>query len=642
MKGTNKESGGQNGFTASLLDTIPLFFMLIDDGFRVRMMNRCMLEALGWSAEEAEGQDYFTGFVPEKDRGKVRSAFESTFHEQRNVYLENRVLSKEGGEIPVEWRGVSLPFYESGSRLILCVGVDLRQREESKAALRESEEKYRQLFEMESDAIFLIDNETGRILEVNPSAEALYGYSREELLQMDHTQVSAEPGDTRKATMESRSRVPIRYHKRKDGTVFPVEITARHFRWQGRQSHIAAIRDISFRMKAEEEKRLFETQLRQAQKMEAIGTLAGGIAHDFNNILGGIGGYTELAMMGIAQDSPVRDDLNQVLAAVERAKELVNQILEFSRGKELKFRPLQMGLMVKESLKMLRAGLPATIEIRREILIAPGKDFTLADPTQIHQLLMNLCTNAAHAMEEKGGTLRVTLSETDLNADGPPHHPDLRAGPYLEMRVEDSGTGIDPATLTRIFDPYFTTKEKGKGSGLGLAIVDGIVRKHGGAILVESEPGEGSVFRVFLPRLQKKQRSPVDQEEGIIPTGHGKILFVDDEPFLVEVGTRILESLGYEVIARTSAIEAIELCRKRIADFDLVITDQTMPHVTGFDLAQEIKRLRPAVPIVLCTGFSELISVENARAIGIHTVLKKPISKDQLAKAVRKALDGTE
>ncbi|MBN1548199.1 MAG: PAS domain S-box protein [Syntrophaceae bacterium] len=631
--------GTEGKFISSLLDTVPLFIVVIDVKGKVRRASRYMLDALGCTADEVLGKDYVSNFVPEKDREKVQALFDRLINVNEPVHTENYIISKDGTEILVEWCGASVSD-SNRVQFFFGAGIDLSQKEQSKAALRESEEKYRELFEMVSDAIFLIDNETGRILAVNPAASVMYGYGREELLRMDHTQVSAEAQDTRRATLEYRSTVPLRYHRKKDGTVFPVEITASHFKYMNREVHIAAIRDITFRMEAEEEKKQFDAKLQQSQKMEAIGTLTGGIAHDFNNILGGIMGYTEVAKINLPEDSPVHHDLEEVLKAADRAKKLVGQILEFSRGLATELRPLRISGVVKEALKFIRPVLPATVEIQQHL--NAKDDVVMADPTHIHQVLMNLFTNATHAMGDKGGKLTVTLSEVDFSVDRPLPHPDLRYGPHILLSVADTGCGIPPEIMPRIFDPYFTTKEKGKGTGLGLAVVDGIVRKHGGGIVVESEPGEGAAFQIYLPMVQKQPIQRIEKTKEILPAGHEKILFVDDEAILTDISSRLLMTLGYDVVTRTSSLEALELFRNKPETFDIVITDQLMPNMTGLDLAMEIISIRPDIPIILCTGFGDFATDEQAKKLGIREILKKPVSRNDLARALKKVLESEQ
>ena len=389
---------------------------------------------------------------------------------------------------------------------------------------------------------------------------------------------------------------------------------------------------------AEKEREKLTAQLQQAQKMEAIGTLAGGIAHDFNNILSAILGYAELASFGIGEDSKVEYYLEQSMQAARRAKDLVEQILTFSRQTKQERKPLNIKPIIKEGLKFLRASLPTTIEIREDIEEDLGT--IEADPTQVHQVLMNLCTNAAHAMEKNGGGLGVSLCKLDIDGETSSARQEIEPGPYVRLRVSDTGHGMPPEILERIFDPYYTTKEIGKGTGLGLAVVHGIVKSYGGAITVSSEVGKGSTFDIYFPRIGAVNLSSQgDKGEPLLLGGHERVLFVDDEMAIVEVGREVLEHLGYEVVARTSSIEALELFRGQADQFDLVITDMTMPNMTGDKLAQELLKVRPGIPIILCTGFSEHVTEEKAKSMGIREFAMKPLVIRDLAKAIRRALD---
>ena len=386
---------------------------------------------------------------------------------------------------------------------------------------------------------------------------------------------------------------------------------------------------------SEEEKGQLQAQLQQAQKMEAIGTLAGGIAHDFNNILSSVLGYTELALDDAEEGTRLRSNLQTVLSAGERARDLVQQILAFSRQSETAFSPIQVKLITKEALRLLRAILPTTIEIRQDI---QSDSMVLGDPTQIHQILLNLGTNADHAMREKGGLLEVTLADVGLDSLFTAKHPDIKPGTHLKLMVRDTGHGIPPHILDRIFDPFFTTKDKSEGTGMGLSVVHGIVKAHGGAITVQSEPGKGTVFNAFLPVIEKTiaMEAPIEKP---LSTGTERILFVDDEIPLVRLGKWILEPLGYDVTTRTSSIEALELFKAQPDRFDLVITDMTMPNLTGSELALKLGKIRPDIPIILCTGFSHEITAEKSKEMGIKAFLFKPILSEVMAETVRRVLD---
>ena len=387
----------------------------------------------------------------------------------------------------------------------------------------------------------------------------------------------------------------------------------------------------------EKEREKLQEQLNQAQKMEAIGTLAGGIAHDFNNILTAILGYAEMSLDYIPASNPAHTMIPEVIKASLRARDLVKQILDFSRKSVTDRFPIQMHLLVKEAIKLLRASIPTTIEIKQEINAECG--YVLADPTQIHQVLMNLCTNATQAMED-GGELLVGLDCVTLDHEELAKEPELTPGPYIRLTVTDTGTGMDQATLTRIFEPYFTTKSLGKGSGMGLAVVHGVVKRHGGMIRVTSEVGKGTSFTIFFPQVKEVTG---EKTEGISEVfschGNERLMIVDDDPVVVNLLAQLFESLGYQVVSETDSLSALERFRAAPLSIDLVITDQTMPKLTGEQLSRSILAIRPGLPILLCTGFSSKIDDQRAAEIGISAFLMKPFTHNTIATQVRKLLD---
>jgi len=398
---------------------------------------------------------------------------------------------------------------------------------------------------------------------------------------------------------------------------------------------VGAMIDITERKRAEEEKALQEKQLRQAQKMEAIGTLAGGIAHDFNNILSAIVGYTDIAWHDLPANSRAGGYLKKVLKAGDRARALVNQILAFSRATELETRPVVVKQIAKEALKLLQATLPSTIQILTDLQSSAA---ILADPTHIHQVLMNLCTNAAHAMQNQGGQLIVTLRETTLDENLQGADYGLKPGPYLKLIVSDTGSGIEPEIIERIFDPFFTTKKPGEGTGMGLAVVHGIIKECGGSIQVQSANAQGTTFEVWLPIIEAENEvAPPD--EAPLPVGNESILFVDDEPDLVDVGLQMLEWLGYRVTAINDSREALDLFRRSPQDFDLVITDMTMPRMTGDLLSRHLLAIRPNIPIIICTGYSEKINADSIQSMGLAGIAYKPLIMKDLADLIRRTLD---
>jgi signal transduction histidine kinase/CheY-like chemotaxis protein len=394
--------------------------------------------------------------------------------------------------------------------------------------------------------------------------------------------------------------------------------------------------EIDAHKRLETEKERLQHQLQQAQKMQAIGTLAGGIAHDFNNILSAILGYTEMILLELEPDHAISGNLKQVVKAGNRAKDLVNQILAFSRQSPQNIRLIKIQPIVKESLGLLRASLPKNIKIESSIESDLGG--ISADPTQIYQMLMNLCTNAAHAMEKEGDVLRIDLKNVEVGPEDIVPYPDLQPGSYVMLTVEDNGHGIDPSIQDRIFDPYFTTKAPGKGTGMGLSVVHGIVKSHGGAISLTSAPRQGSAFTVLFPRLERETIS-LDEEDKPLPRGEGNILVVDDEEFLVDLAQQMLKRLGYEVTACTDPVDALTLFRENPKPFDLVITDLTMPKMSGEQLVRELTAIRPEIPIILCTGFSQHMTREKMRQIGVNDFLRKPLVIRDLAEAIARVLN---
>ena len=404
---------------------------------------------------------------------------------------------------------------------------------------------------------------------------------------------------------------------------------------------LAAQINASLRMKQAEdllrrEKEKLESLLRQNQKNEAISALTGGIAHDFNNILTAILGYTEIAMGCSQQETPIYTNLEEVLKAGYRARDLVRQLLNFTRQTDQDKKPLQVSLVIKEALKMLRAALPTTIEIRQTI--KNGSRKVMADPTQIHQMFVNLCINAARNMSEKGGLLEVILSDIDLDSRFTDQHKGLTPGPYIKLTVSDTGHGISPSAIQKIFDPAFASKGGEKGPGIGLRVVSGIVKNHGGTLTVDGEHNSGSIFNIFLPRIVEEGSQKIRPAPSL-PRGNERVLFVDDEPVLADLGVHMLKPLGYTVTTQTNSIEALERFRAQPQGFDLVVTDMTMPDMTGLELAEKLLQIRADLPIILCSGFSEKVTHDKAMATGIREFITKPIDLGEMAKIVRRVLD---
>jgi PAS domain S-box-containing protein len=542
---------------------------------------------------------------------------------------------------PLEDEEVYLKEYNQA--LVHKLEDKLQQLEDTNQALQASEEKYRTLMEAVADPVIVYDLE-GRVVYANRAFSRVFGWRGEELIgkKLDFvpSEDTSQTLDKIKQALEGQSLSNHETHRlTKDGSLIDVSISAAHYKdTKGEIAGIVvSLQDITSRKLAESEKAKLEAQLRQAQKMEAIGTLAGGIAHDFNNILGVIIGFADLSMLA-AQDNPsLTGNLQKVLDAGIRAKDLVKQILTFSRQTEQEFKPTRLSLVAKELVEMLQATIPPSITMNKEVI---NDCVVMADSTQLHQVLMNISTNAVQAMQETGGVLSLTLDMIELDEDSVHLVPDIKPGVYQKISISDTGTGIPQERLDRIFDPFFTTKKKGEGTGLGLSVAHGIVKNHGGKITVYSEPGKGTTFTIYLPALtEKESTTSISEVKRTLPTGNEHILYVDDEELLVEVGASILGKLGYRVTSFISSLKALENFRQNPHDYDLVVTDLNMPMMTGIDLAGELIRLRRDIPIILCTGFSDKVSSTLSQSIGIKKTIMKPIVARDIAIAIREALD---
>jgi signal transduction histidine kinase/ActR/RegA family two-component response regulator len=402
---------------------------------------------------------------------------------------------------------------------------------------------------------------------------------------------------------------------------------------------VAIYDDKTAEKQAELERKAMLRQLHQARKMEAIGVLAGGVAHDFNNILGIILGNAELAINDIAPSNPVAQNLKEIRTASLRAKEVIRQLLSFSRKTEVQMAPVDIIPVIEESVSLMRASIPTNIAIMQDLAGDCGA--IVADPTQIHQVIINLCTNAAHAMEDTGGTVHVEASRIQLMDNDAAPHPELKPGAYIQLTVNDTGSGIAPDIKRRIFDPYFTTKDVGKGSGMGLAVVHGIVKSHGGAISIESEPGRGSKFTLLFPAVEG-EHPMVTHKPISVTNGCEKILMIDDEASLLQTASCFLERHGYRVISTTDPGAALDLFGKNPNDFDLVVTDMAMPKITGVELAGKILQMRSDIPIILCSGYSETINASKAKGLGIRRYIEKPIKLSELAANIRDVIDSVD
>lgn len=564
--------------------------------------------------------------------------------DDRQITFESRHKRNDGSLVPVEINARAIVY--EGQEVILCVARDLSLRKEAEKALRESEEKYRSILENIEECYFEVDF-SGKLIFFNRAMREIWGLSENELIGLDHRKLATE-----ESAEELSSCFDSIYKTGKPARIEHYKITTSDGQVKTLALAVSLVkggggvpvglrcfgRDVTTQLLIERERALLEIQLQHGQKMEAIGTLAGGIAHDFNNILAAILGYADLAMLETDKESAVHNYLVGIRKGGVRAKDLVAQILAFSRKQEIKRQALDIGPIIKEALTLLRASLPSTIEIHQNIENGLGN--VLADPTMIHQILMNLGTNAAHAMEEKGGILDVTLSELTFGpgSNNRPPCPNIIDGRYLKLCVKDSGQGMESQVMERVFEPFFTTKEKTQGTGMGLAAVHGIVEGHGGCVTVESEVGKGSTFNLFFP--VSTQQQDIEKKDIVkeVKGGKGLILFVDDEDDIIELGQRMLEYLGYDVITTKNGNDALQHFLAQPDKFDLVITDQTMPGMTGVELSKKILKKQSNLPIILCTGYSEAVNEENAKSMGIKYFMMKPFAFEDLAEAVHNLL----
>ena len=600
--------------------------------------NQKFLDTFGITLDELRQLPHGTLTHPD-DRERIQDYHRKNMQgEPAPTRVEFRGLKKDGTPIYFE-ASVSLISYQ-GEKAQLSFLRDITARKLAELALKQSEERYRTMVESIADSYFELDLR-GRYTFVNDALCRQLGYSRDEVMSLDYRTVTS-PEDSKKLAQlyneiyrTDTPKMTTYQIKNKQGEPRDREVYVSLMRdATGNPVGFRGIgRDVTERKRMEDERKKLTERLHQSQKMEAIGTLAGGIAHDFNNILATIMGYTELIKIKL-KGRDLEEYLDQLLKACIRARDLINQILTFSRQKDKEVKPLNLEPVLSETMKLLRATIPSTIAIG--VHIDPRPYPVMADSTEIYQIIMNLCTNAAYAMRDKGGTLEISLQNIEIvQPEG--ETADLQPGRYIELKVSDTGVGMEQEIIERIFDPFFTTKERGKGTGLGLSVVYGIVKQYGGAILVRSKPGLGSVFRIYLPALEIETAAP-ERKEMEMPHGSGRILFVDDEEALVEIARQMMEYLGYEVVTASNGTQALEIFRREPGRYNLVITDMTMPGMTGLNLAREILRLRPDLPVLICTGYSETLTEEIAQQSGIREILTKPLSMDKLARVLKKML----
>ncbi|MBN2040588.1 MAG: PAS domain S-box protein [Spirochaetes bacterium] len=624
-----------------ILDEMPIAVSLFRK-FSTEYVNKPFVKLFGYTREELPAlEDMLTKGLPEADKFRKEIILQyfqkgpsfKTPEESITEWIPQQIITKNGKTIEAEIR---IAFI---GEMAIALFDDVTERKKIEDELKNNRQFLSTLIE-HSSAGFCVKDKEGRYLLVNREWEKGSGFRREEVLgktdidiydreraeiYMSHDRLVMQSGEKKETELYENNR----YHY-----IIAYPFTDDN----GMISGVSAFgADITKLKKAEEERDRYQEHIRNSQKIEAIGTLAGGIAHDFNNILTGITGYAEIALRHIQKDEKLKEYLSHILSAGKRAADLVHQILTLSRKNKIEMQPSSIGNLVNESLKLLRPSIPSTIDI-----ITTNKadnDIVNADETQIHQVIMNLCTNAAYAMKKNGGTLSITLSNKSIQANN--LNPDLGISPgeYLVLRVADTGHGISPEIIDKIFDPFFTTKEKGEGTGLGLSVAYGIIKKHEGDIHIESRINEGSAFSVYLPLIQNAILQETVSEVPGLSKGNEHILYVDDEPLIAELAKEMLNNLGYEVDIQTNSTDALNAFRSCPDLYKLVITDQTMPGMTGLVLASEIKQIRENIPVILCTGFSEDITPDTLIASGISELMMKPLNIQDLSDTVRKVLD---
>jgi PAS domain S-box-containing protein len=631
-------------FPERIFDTLKEGVIIFDRKGSHIYVNHAFCSITGYSEDEILGSGPPCPYLPEKKQKQIMSLMLSGYKSCLQD-IELPIKRKDGINIPVFMNGSAITdentrqtFYMTTLNPLNGNGNGPGQKI-TELVHRQMEHRYRSLVENSSFGLFIVDCLSGRFLFQNKRLCEIFGYTLEEgnslsvwnLIHPDEHEsllntLERWPEDYENASMKSGIFTGVK----KEGSIIRVEINATIIAYEGALSVQGLVNDVTRDEDVDE-------KLRQVQKMEAIGTLAGGISHDFNNILSAIIGYSELANFQLKKNTPPHDSLNEIIKAGYRAKELVAQILAFSRKSKNELKPMYLKPVIKEVLKLIKASLPSTIEIRENLRMDAG--VVMADATQIHQIMMNLCTNAAHAMIEDGGILEVSLYDIIFDENLTVSHPEMNPGKYIVLSVSDTGHGMTPDIVDRIFEPYFTTKEKGVGTGMGLAVVHGIVKSYGGAINVQSEPGAGTIFKIYFPAVKTEPMTDHLIQDQEIVGGNEKILFIDDEAALARLWKNILENLGYSVSMMTDSTEAFRLFYSDPDYFDLVVTDMTMPGITGAKLVKSIRNIRHDIPVIVCTGYSENINEEKAVNMGINAFILKPLVTRELACKIRRVLD---
>ncbi|MGD9975713.1 MAG: PAS domain S-box protein, partial [Desulfatirhabdiaceae bacterium] len=614
----------------TILQTAMDGFWILDTQGRILEVNKTYCQMSGYSEQELLTMSIF-------DLEVIESANDTTAHIQKIIAsgedrFKSQHRSKYGRIFDVE---VSVQYRPIEGGRFVCFLQDITVRKLVEDALIESENKFRMTFNFSPDSVNINRLHDGLYVDINEGFTRLTGFTRDDVIGRTSLDIGIWDNSTDRQKLVQGLQEHGIYEnleaqfRSKDGRLISALMSARVILLKNVPHIISITRDIT-------ELKLMQAQLQQAQKMESIGALAGGVAHDLNNILFPISGLSEMLLDEIPPDNPAHKSIEQIYKSAQRGSELVKQILAFSRKSTPQKMPIRIQSVLKEALKLARSSIPMNIEIISNI--KPDCGMVLADPTHVHQISMNLITNAYHAIEAKGGTIDIELKETVFEKDDL-HDILKKPGKYACITVSDTGTGIDKSLIDKIFDPYFTTKEQGKGTGLGLSVVHGIVKQHGGDIKVYSEVGKGTTFNVYLPLLENAKNIKTASVTRKYPTGSESILLVDDEEPIIRMEQMMLERLGYKVTTRTSSPDALDAFRSDPSKYDLVISDRGMPKMTGEQLARELISIRPEIPVILCTGFSDENDERRARDLGVKGFLKKPVAFSDLAEMVREVLD---
>lgn len=617
---------------SSILESNPHGIAMLDTKGHYLYINPYFTKITGYTLEEIPTKkEWLNKVYPDPEyRKKIAAAWKKDTQElgmgQRREF---QIICKDGQSKRIEFRSTFL------THQTISVLTDITQRWKAKNQLRESEERLKAIFQANPDPVAVFDAEK-HPLYLNPAFTEVFGWC---LTEMQNKKIPFVPEDQKILTKQKVKEIyqsgnPVRFETKrltKEGRTLNILLSAAGIKnIHGiNNGFVINFKDIT------EQKRT-EAQLRQAQKMEAIGTLAGGIAHDFNNILSGIFGYAQLTEMSLDNPDKAREQIKQVVKGAQRASDLVQQILTFSRQTEYKKYPIKLSSIVKEAVKFLRSSIPATIEIQEKIL---SRSTILADPTQAHQVIMNLCTNAYQAMRKSGGTLTVALDDIEILCQEPSSPTPYTPGNFIRLEIRDTGHGMDKETQAKMFDPYFTTKKADEGTGLGLAVVAGIVKKHHGFIRADSSVNHGSTFQVFWPTIETRRANCLPGKKAASLNGSEQIMLVDDEPDILDSLGRILEIQGYQVAVFRDAISAFQSFVKDPGYFDLIVTDMVMPGMTGNEFCVKVLNIRKDMPIILCTGYNDNFTQNMADKIGISKYIQKPLTGPGLSAFIREILD---